>query len=205
MAAPHPGSSPLCPRQLGSLAQLPELPLTAMFGCGPTGTSVPSQSVGLWADGREGRKMLLLGSPSPSRCHPPTLLPPPPESLGWPSRRNRQTFKDGLGTLFQKRGREGLALKAGRAWGGGDAATMPQREGPEHQSQSCCHAGDPGCVAAVPSTPSAAHTQPVSPALFCARMDPAPPGGLLAPTPGQTGLGPWTISCAQRRARGARE
>lgn len=92
----------LCPRQLGSLAQLPELPLTAMFGCGPTGTSVPSQAVGIWADGREGRKMLLLGSPSPSRCHLPTCLPPPPESLGWPSRRNRQTFKDGLGTLFQK-------------------------------------------------------------------------------------------------------
>lgn len=40
---------------------------------------------------------------------------------------------------------------------------IPQREGPEHQSQSCFHAGDPGCVAAVPSNPNAAHTSQPAP------------------------------------------
>lgn len=60
-------------------------------------------------------------------------------------------------------------------------------------------------VAAVPSNPDALHTQPASPALFlCAGMVPVPPGGLLAITPGQIGLGWWTISCAQSIARGAR-
>lgn len=149
LAPPHPGSLPPCPRQLGSLAQPPELPLMATFGCGPTGlhtgTAVPSQAAGLWADGKEGSQMLLLGSPSPSRCHPLDLLPSPPESLGWTARRNRQTFKDGLGTLLQKWDREDLALRASRAWGGGDTATGPQREGPKHWRQRHCRARAPRC------------------------------------------------------------
>lgn len=197
-----------CPRQLGSLAQPPELPLMATFGCGPTslhtGTAVPSQAVGLWADGREGSKMLLLGSPSPSRCHPPALLPSPIESLAWPVKRNRQTFKDGLGTLFQKWGSEDLALRASRAWGGGDSAQDPRGRGLSARGRGTAAPGTLDVVAVL-LNPDTTRTQPASPALIlCAgwhlrHLTDSWPPHLDTQAPGR-----WTISCAHGSAQGAR-